>query len=60
LSFYAFPGIDDPVRFKAEVRSAMDRLLGDLDDSVVLTEAVEAFELNIRLSEEIARRRCVA
>ncbi|MGD8497757.1 MAG: biliverdin-producing heme oxygenase [Chromatiales bacterium] len=57
LSFYTFPGIDDRVKFKAEIRSAMDRLSGDLDDSVVLTEAVEAFELNIELSEEIARHR---
>jgi heme oxygenase len=60
LCFHAFPGISDPVKFKSELRSAIDHLAARIDGNAVLTEAVAAFELNIELSEEIAQHRGAA
>jgi heme oxygenase len=56
MRFHAFPAIADIESFKCEYCSAID-LVGTMVDDVepVIVEAKRAFELNIALSNEIAR-----
>lgn len=51
LSFYAFPGIDDVASFTSSFKSALDSLNGCREE--MIREALTAFELNIRLAEDI-------
>lgn len=54
LSFYDFPGIADPDRFKAAYRDAIDRSVSAPPAiDAVLAEAEFAFRLNIEVSEAV-------
>lgn len=54
-AFYDFPAIADPNTFKQGYREALDKLpIGPTMADQVVAEAVQAFELNSRLFEEIA------
>jgi heme oxygenase len=56
LSFYDFPAIDDPTAFKREFRAAMGRAEEELADlAPAIDAAVDAFRLNIELSEDVLR-----
>lgn len=51
LSFFSFPGVSSPNRFKQLYRSRMNSIeLTDEGRAAVLEEAVQAFELNIQVS----------
>ncbi len=57
LSFYDFPGIADPQRFKAAYRDAIDRSVSaPRAFDAVLAEAELAFRLNIEVSEAVQAR----
>ncbi len=52
LAFYDFPRISDPVAYKQNFRDALDRAAATVaDQRVVIDAAVEAFSLNIQVSE---------
>lgn len=54
LSFYSFPGIADLGAFRTAYREALDRAGdGDAARALILDEALEAFRLNIALSEAV-------
>jgi heme oxygenase len=54
LSFYDFPGITDLEGFKIAYRAEIDRSAHRVTDmNSMLEEGVEAFELNIRVSEAV-------
>lgn len=59
LSFFAFPGVSSPNLFKRLYRSRMNSIeLTEEKRAAVLEEAVDAFELNIKvreIKEEIRR-----
>lgn len=57
LSFYRFPGIADVASYKQRFRAALDAIPLDAagSDSAV-REAQEAFRLNVRVFEDVARR----
>lgn len=56
LSFYDFPAIDDLAAFKREFRAAMGRAEEELADlAPAIDAAVDAFRLNIALSEDVLR-----
>lgn len=51
LSFFSFPGVTSPNRFKQLYRSRMNGIeLTEEERAAVLEEAVAAFELNIQVS----------
>lgn len=51
LSFFAFPGVTSPNRFKQLYRSRMNSIeLTERQRVAVLQEAVKAFELNIQVN----------
>uniref|UniRef100_A0A3B5M9L4 Heme oxygenase n=1 Tax=Xiphophorus couchianus TaxID=32473 RepID=A0A3B5M9L4_9TELE len=53
LSFFSFPGVSSPNRFKQLYRSRMNSVeLTEEEKAAVLEEAVEAFELNIQVREQ--------
>lgn len=53
LSFFTFPGVSSPTRFKQLYRSRMNSVeLTEEERSGVLEEAVRAFELNIQVRGE--------
>jgi heme oxygenase len=55
-AFYEFPDIPDRAAYKAKFRAALDRAALEIaDPDIVLAEATAAFELNIELSEAVAR-----
>lgn len=52
LSFFSFPGVSSPNRFKQLYRSRMNSIeLTKEEREGVLEEAIMAFELNIQVSE---------
>lgn len=56
LSFYAFPEIDDVPVFASRFRAELDRLGAELPSRhAVIEEAAVAFDLNIELSQAVAR-----
>jgi heme oxygenase len=56
LSFYDFPDIADLAAFRLDYRAALDRAAQEIPDiTPVVDEAVEAFRLNIALSESVQR-----
>ena len=56
LSFYDFPNIDDMQAFLRSYREALDRsALSGLDHDLTVESAIEAFSLNIRLSQAVQR-----
>lgn len=53
LSFFSFPGVTSPNRFKQLYRSRMNSIeLMDEQRAAVLQEAVDAFEFNIQVRKE--------
>lgn len=53
LSFFSFPGVSSPNRFKQLYRSRMNSVeLTEEEKAAVLEEAVDAFELNIQVREQ--------
>ena len=53
LSFFSFPGVSSPHRFKQLYRSRMNSIeLTEEERAAVLQEAVGAFELNIQVRTE--------
>lgn len=55
LSFYDFPGIADPERYRDGYRAAIDAVsLAPREIDKVLDEACAAFEHNVRLSLQVA------
>lgn len=51
LSFFSFPGVTSPNRFKQLYRSRMNSIeLTERQRAAVLQEAVNAFELNIQVN----------
>nr|XP_040042355.1 heme oxygenase-like [Gasterosteus aculeatus aculeatus] len=56
LSFFAFPGVSSPNRFKQLYRSRMNSVeLTEEERNGVLEEAVRAFELNIQVFEDLQK-----
>ncbi|XP_076026504.1 heme oxygenase [Genypterus blacodes] len=56
LSFFAFPGVSSPTRFKQLYRSRMNSVeLTEEERSGVLEEAVRAFELNIKVFDDLQK-----
>lgn len=53
LAFYDFPGIDDVGCFREAFRSELDSLETQLDNAVVVNEALQAFAMSTRLSIDI-------
>lgn len=52
LSFFYFPGVNSPNRFKQLYRSRMNSIeLTEKEKAAVLEEAVQAFELNIQVRD---------
>lgn len=52
LSFFSFPGVTSPNRFKQLYRSRMNSIeLTEEQRAAVLREAVDAFELNIQVRD---------
>jgi heme oxygenase len=56
LSFYSFPAIVDPARFKSDFRRSLAVAGRWVDRAAVVDEAVAAFSLNIALSEAVQVR----
>lgn len=53
LSFFSFPGVSSPNRFKQLYRSRMNSIeLTEREKAAVLEEAVSAFELNIQVGPQ--------
>ncbi len=58
LSFFSFPGVTSPNRFKQLYRSRMNSIeLTEKERAAVLEEAVTAFEFNIQVRKEGLKRR---
>lgn len=58
LSFFSFPGVTSPNRFKQLYRSRMNSIeLTEEERAAVLEEAVAAFEFNIQVRKEGLKRR---
>lgn len=56
LSFFSFPGVTSPNRFKQLYRSRMDSIeLTEAQRAEVLEEAVSAFELNIQVRTDVVQ-----
>lgn len=56
LSFYEFPGIDDLTTYGRSFRAALDQApLAPRDRDTVISAAIEAFSMNIELSEAVRR-----
>ncbi|MEQ2279557.1 hypothetical protein AMECASPLE_010741 [Ameca splendens] len=56
LSFFSFPGVSSPNRFKQLYRSRMNSVeLTEEEKAVVLEEAVAAFELNIQVFDDLQK-----
>lgn len=56
LSFFAFPGVSSPNRFKQLYRSRMNSVeLTEEERNGVLEEAVRAFELNIQVFDDLQK-----
>lgn len=54
LSFYDFPQISDPVRFKTEYRQTLNQIdCESAEITRIITEARNAFQLNIMVSEAV-------
>lgn len=52
VSFFSFPGVTSPHRFKQLYRSRMNSIeLTEEERAAMLEEAVQAFELNIQVRE---------
>lgn len=61
LSFFYFPGVNSPNRFKQLYRSRMNSIeLTEKEKVAVLEEAVQAFELNIRVFDDLQKMLSVA
>ncbi len=53
LSFFSFPGVTSPNRFKQLYRSRMNSIeLTEEERAAVLKEAIDAFELNIQVRRD--------
>ncbi|XP_034045729.1 heme oxygenase 1a isoform X1 [Thalassophryne amazonica] len=56
VSFFSFPGVTNPNRFKQLYRSRMNSIeLTAEDKAVILEEAVSAFELNIQVFDDLQK-----
>ncbi|XP_061567601.1 heme oxygenase 1a [Cololabis saira] len=56
LSFFSFPGVSSPNRFKQLYRSRMNSIeLRPEEQTAVLAEAVSAFELNIQVFDDLQK-----
>ncbi|CAN9505801.1 unnamed protein product [Ophioblennius macclurei] len=56
LSFFSFPGVTSPNRFKQLYRSRMNAIeLTEKERAAVLEEAVSAFELNIQVFDDLQK-----
>ncbi|KAM4530320.1 heme oxygenase 1a isoform 1-T2 [Odontesthes bonariensis] len=56
LSFFTFPGVTSPNRFKQLYRSRMNSIeLTEREKAAVLEEAVSAFELNIQVFDDLQK-----
>ncbi|RVE69157.1 hypothetical protein OJAV_G00074840 [Oryzias javanicus] len=56
LSFFSFPGVSSPNRFKQLYRSRMNSVeLSEREKAAVLEEAVSAFELNIQVFDDLQK-----
>ncbi|XP_043956442.1 heme oxygenase 1a [Gambusia affinis] len=61
LSFFSFPGVSSPNRFKQLYRSRMNSVeLTEEEKAAVLEEAVDAFELNIQVFDDLQKMLSVA
>ncbi|XP_020514571.1 heme oxygenase 1a [Labrus bergylta] len=61
LSFFSFPGVSSPNRFKQLYRSRMNSVeLTEDETAAVLEEAVAAFELNIQVFDDLQKMLSVA
>ncbi|XP_026021612.1 heme oxygenase 1a [Astatotilapia calliptera] len=61
LSFFHFPGVSSPNRFKQLYRSRMNSIeLTEKEKAAVLEEAVQAFELNIQVFDDLQKMLSVA
>ncbi|XP_077413766.1 heme oxygenase 1a [Vanacampus margaritifer] len=61
LSFFFFPGVSSPNRFKQLYRSRMNAIeLTEEEREAVLKEAVEAFEFNTQVFDDLQKLLCVA
>ncbi|XP_054891500.1 heme oxygenase 1a [Poeciliopsis prolifica] len=61
LSFFSFPGVSSPNRFKQLYRSRMNSVeLTEGEKAAVLEEAVEAFELNIQVFDDLQKMLSIA
>uniref|UniRef100_A0A087XLN2 Heme oxygenase n=1 Tax=Poecilia formosa TaxID=48698 RepID=A0A087XLN2_POEFO len=61
LSFFSFPGVSSPNRFKQLYRSRMNSVeLTEEEKAAVLEEAVEAFELNIQVFDDLQKMLSIA
>uniref|UniRef100_A0A3Q0T3M4 Heme oxygenase n=1 Tax=Amphilophus citrinellus TaxID=61819 RepID=A0A3Q0T3M4_AMPCI len=61
LSFFQFPGVSSPNRFKQLYRSRMNSIeLTEEEKAAVLEEAVLAFELNIQVFDDLQKMLSVA
>ena len=54
LTFFDFPAIADLAAFRDKFRAALDAAAADIPDTdLVLSEAVQAFQHNIDISEAV-------
>ncbi|XP_037112555.1 heme oxygenase 1a [Syngnathus acus] len=61
LSFFFFPGVSSPNRFKQLYRSRMNAIeLTEDEREAVLKEAVQAFEFNTEVFDDLQKLLCVA
>ncbi|XP_053707486.1 heme oxygenase 1a [Synchiropus splendidus] len=61
LSFFSFPGVTSPNRFKQLYRSRMNGIeLTEEERAAVLDEAVAAFEFNIRVFDDLQKMLSIA
>ncbi|XP_037552938.1 heme oxygenase-like [Nematolebias whitei] len=61
LSFFSFPGVSSPNRFKQLYRSRMNSIeLTEAERAAVLEEAVGAFELNIQVFDDLQKMLSIA
>lgn len=57
VAFYRFPAIDDIASYKQRFRAALDAIpLAAAEADAAVEEAREAFRLNVRVFEDVARR----
>ncbi|KAM9391829.1 HMG domain-containing protein 4a isoform 2-T2 [Pholidichthys leucotaenia] len=61
LSFFSFPGVTSPNRFKQLYRARMNSIdLTEEETAAVLKEAVSAFELNIEVFDDLQKMLSIA